>query len=621
MSELRALALIYDIRGFTAASRRLATADLGAFASAAHRVILDLFSAHPPTFVKNLGDGHLLLWECEGEPEAALVRGVVEGAQRARTAFAAFATREREAGRTLPGRVGVGVAFGEVHRADDYYGSALNLASRLQGVARPEGLALDAGVFAAMSAADAELGARFKRARVRLKGLGSTVVWVDRPFSLTRLLGPVAAVLALLALPLGYVLLADAGLGLPGGDGLRRWLDARGLCVFRPVRAADEVRRTAQTQRARLAGGLLAARAPGGWFFTDFEPQGAGADDLAERARAARQPDAWSLAQAAYALSIAPGPLPEGGEAALRRCLEVLAGPEGLVEAGGRLWGWRPHADSAYTEAEPTLWSVAALAAALRRPGFAGGGERGPLRAALERATRAAGIFRPAPGGGWNIFPEQTNPRRHSPYSTTLALLALLEVRASGEPWAGEPGLVERLIEETGTFLVRGYAGDARPPGWRRTAEPGDKVSTGLTMQALATLLRAEAEAGLALPDALVAAVPQALTERAQAQAADDYDMGEFKVEFTSHLGATTSQSEGINFLSHPWAIDLAARWLLRDRRVAAARADVVAVRRALGLLVVDQGPAAVDKALSGYIYVASETLIGLSSLALLEPW
>ena len=33
------------------------------------------------------------------------------------------------------------------------------------------------------------------------------------------------------------------------------------------------------------------------------------------------------------------------------------------------------------------------------------------------------------------------------------------------------------------------------------------------------------------------------------------------------------------------------------------------------------QGPAAVDKALSGYIYVASETLIGLSSLALLEPW
>ena len=101
----------------------------------------------------------------------------------ARTAFAAFAPAQREAGLDIPGHVGVGVAFGEVSRSDDYYGIALNLAARLQNLARPEGLALDGDVFGAVTRRDAQLRERFKRARVHLKGLGRTVVYVDRPFS------------------------------------------------------------------------------------------------------------------------------------------------------------------------------------------------------------------------------------------------------------------------------------------------------------------------------------------------------------------------------------------------------------------------------------------------------
>lgn len=614
MSDLRALALIYDIRGFTAASKRLRTADLGAFATAAHRVILDLFAAHPPTFVKNLGDGHLLLWECAQGLDGALVRGVVEGAQRARTTFATFATRQREAGSDLPGRVGIGVAFGEVHRSDDYYGTALNLASRLQGVARPEGLALDEGVFEAVRQGDADLRARFRRARVRLKGLGSTVVWVDRPFSWARALRPVALGLALLAVPVAYVLLCDAGLALPGGAALRRALDARDLSLLRPVHAADEVARVAQGQRLRLVNALLANRTPQGWFFGDFVPPGADPEQAQERERGSRVPDIWSLSQAAYALLTAPPPGPAGLDEALRRCLLIPFEPGQLVEAQGLLWGWRPGAGAAYTEAEPTLWTVAALAAALRRPGFLAGETRAEGERRLALATQAAAIFCPQ-GAGWNIYPKQVNVRRHSPYSTTLALLALLEVRAAGQPWQGETATRDRLLADTAQFLVRSFVADARPAGWRRTAEPGDKISTGLTMQALSTLLRAEAEAGIALPEALVESIPAALVERAEAQAADDYDMGEFKVEFTSHEGTTASQSEGINFLSHPWAIQLAGRYLARAERVPTPRADVVAVRRALGRLVVEQGAAAVDKALTGYTFVASETLIGLSGL------
>src|SRR5262245_47369151 len=115
MAKVSAVVMIYDIRGFTAASKKLATADLGAFATAAHKTILDLFSQRPPTFVKNLGDGHLLIWETTPEPEKALVEFVISTAQKARTTFPAFvAGRIAEEGGIgkLPTRVGIGVVAG-----------------------------------------------------------------------------------------------------------------------------------------------------------------------------------------------------------------------------------------------------------------------------------------------------------------------------------------------------------------------------------------------------------------------------------------------------------------------------------------------------------------------------
>ncbi len=103
MSGQRALVLIYDIRGFTAASKRVSTHDLGAFATGAHRAILDLFAAHPPTFVKHLGDGHLLLWETSNPPDPGLLADVVAGATKARTAFAGYIAGREAAGEHLPG--------------------------------------------------------------------------------------------------------------------------------------------------------------------------------------------------------------------------------------------------------------------------------------------------------------------------------------------------------------------------------------------------------------------------------------------------------------------------------------------------------------------------------------
>lgn len=618
MSDLRALALIYDIRGFTAASKRLRTADLGAFATAAHRVVLDAFAGVPPTFTKNLGDGHLLLWECPQGLDDALAARVVEAAGRARAAFRAFARAQQAAGMAIPGRVGIGVAFGEVSRSDDYYGMALNLAARLQGEARPEGLALDGPVFEAVTRRDAALRERFARARVRLKGLGSTRVHVDRPFSWARALAPMLRVLLVVALPLGWLLLADAGLALPGGAALRDLLDDHGGSLLRAPAPDATVWRVAQAQREQLQQALRAQRLPGGWLRNAFPLPAARTPEeealyVATRKADEASPDPWSNSQAAYVLlQAARG---AGDWQALRPLLEVLWQPEHVLEHAGRVLGWRPRSSERHAQAEPTFWMLAATATVLWRHVALEPGELATWRERLVRAQQACEGFRSATPGGWNLYRDQRVPERYSPYTTTLALMALLEVHLSGAGWGGDRARLEAMLAETAAFLGRLFVADDSPPGWRRTAERGDKISAGLTLQACATLLRAEEQAGIPVPPAVLASIPRLLRERSQALAYDDYDMGEFIVDFRGPDGSMVAGKEGINFLSHPWAIDCAGRWLRRARRHPPASGDLVRVRRALGELVVQQGPQAVARATSGYMFVASETLLGLLSV------
>jgi hypothetical protein len=306
------------------------------------------------------------------------------------------------------------------------------------------------------------------------------------------------------------------------------------------------------------------------------------------------------------------------------------------VELDGKPLGWIPHPRRDvppgeprpvdYTEAEPTLWTVAALAIALQRNEFLEPAEQQVLRAEFQRAQAAAANFRPTDSGGWNIFPDQAHPKRHSPYSTTLAFLALLETRAAGEPWEGSVETRDRLLAQTAAFLLDRYQAHESPAGWRRTGSSSDKISPGLTTQIFAELLRYEALGGTALPQALVDAIPEHLVERAALRLSDDYDMGEFRVEFASHevyrdgSRIALSMTEGINFLVHPWAVDCAQRWLDRAAARGADPADIVRVRRALGHMVVVEGEHALRKALEGWIFVASETLYGLSAVPPPEP-
>jgi class 3 adenylate cyclase len=610
VKSVPALVLIYDIRGFTSATKRMHVADIGAFATAAHRAILDAFASRPPTFVKNLGDGHLLLWETDLDPDRALLADVVAAADRGRDAFSRFVAERGGEAAGLPRHVGVGIAHGVVSRSDDYYGVALNLAARLQNLSRPEGLSLDETVHGAVVASDPRRRDEFRSMRVALKGLGKTRVHVRRPFSWGRFLANAGSVAAAVALPVGYLALCDAGLGLPGGGAVRDAIDARASTVFRRPQPASEVAAAAARMRRRLREALLSARVPNGMLFQRLLRSG----EAWKAVLVEEEPDVWASSQEIAGCLKDP-------DADIDSLRSVLPGLVAIFEEGrfhrkgGRPYGWLSHPGKSYTQAEPTLWSALALALALGRPGLVSDAERPAWLERLALAQAACMAYRPDDTGGWNVFPDQARPEVHSPYSATLALLVLLDTRAAGLPFDGSEARRDELLAKTARWLAADFVADPASPGWRRTSNPNEVVSAGLTVQALAELLRAESEAGIEVPPAILAAVPGRLAALLGTPLAQAADAGEYELPFANLEGTIEPRGEAINFLWHPWAVDLAARGLERAARRGAATLDRVRVERALGHFVVALEDDAVREATKGYLFMAAESLYGLSSI------
>lgn len=599
MAKVSAVILIYDIRGFTAASKKIATAELGSFATSAHKTILELFAERPPTFVKNLGDGHLLIWETTDDPEKELVTFVIAAAKKARAAFPAFVAGQRIEGVQLPKHVGIGVAVGDVSRSDDYYGVAVNLAARLQNLARPEGLAMDGTVFGMAGKRDELVRQGFRKQRVSLKGLGSTLVWVDRPFSWERLLLSVAKWVGIALVPVAYIMLADLDIQIPGGDAIRQQIDRYGLSIFKPLPTDAALRTVAEKDREAIAEALMCSCQPNGHISPDLKDS------------TALAPDFWSTGQAITGLLSTPH-LTTDERRSLLKGLEYAFTPSQFIEG----YGWLAHADGGWTEAEPACWMVCALAKALATPGLLEGEQRKTFQGYLAKTQEVLTLRHyPKGNGAWNIFPNQKNMDYYSPYSTTLALLALLETKAAGEPWQGSTEKRDALLKATAGFLISLYEYKDDLWGWRRTADRAEPISEGLSFQIYAELLRAEKEAGIVLPPQMYVEIPRHLAKQIDKKYDSPYDAGEYSVRFTTHEGKEDRRNEGINFLWHPWAVYTATGWLNSPAAAQAKREDVVRVRRALGYMIIKLSKPQVQSATTGFSFIGGEALIGLSSI------
>lgn len=423
----------------------------------------------------------------------------------------------------------------------------------------------------------------------------------------------VSAVLSLFTF-LGYLAIADAGLGVPGRDRIQTLLDHNDISVMRRAHSFKEIRDHASPLRRTLVDALEKIRNSDGWIESSFNP------------KQEHWVEIWAHSQSLCGILKTP----EVDNEEARTFVNALELPftSGMtVEKDGVKFGWQSHKkfapagrrapEETETIAEPAYWTAAALVSALSRPGLLTEVERHRFEGRFFYTQEVLKLYRPLDDGGWNMFPKQKELELHNPYTSALALFALLETRKAGLPWDGSTERRDQLLRATAQWLINKFDDDVegKDPGWHGVSESANQIYDGLTLQIYAELLRAEAEAGIELPPAILKQIPLHLMKTVDRDFDFPVASGEFSASMTDHTGRQTMGKESIGFLWYPWAIDASTRWLERAEKHGAPQEERVRVRRALGHLVIDLGKEAVIKASTDWTFIAAELLNGLSNI------
>lgn len=418
-----------------------------------------------------------------------------------------------------------------------------------------------------------------------------------------RLAAGVASLILLAVLT--YVAVADKGLSVPGGEGLRTFLDRHNASVLRPVRSEAEIRSKAVDLRKRLLEALARGQTQDGWIASSLRPN------------FKREFELWSHSQALSAAFSTPDASLEKQIREFVRGLEAPFAPGLAIEKDGIKYGWISHPGETHTQAEPALWTVIALAKAMGRPGLLTNEERARAEQHLAYTQEVLKLYHPSDihTGGWNMFPRQKDPSQHNTYTTALALLALLEMRAAGVGWEGSIEHRDQLLNAAAQWLIKDYEPRADPPGWRAGGETTNEPLDGLTLQIYSELLRAEAEAGVTLSQEIIEQMPRYLARTVERDMKFPVASGEFTAAIIDRDGKDSMDREAVGFLWYPWAINASVRWLSRAEQKGALPEDRVRVRRALGRLVIDLGDEAVDKASGEWTFQDAETLYGMAAI------
>jgi hypothetical protein len=412
-----------------------------------------------------------------------------------------------------------------------------------------------------------------------------------------------------------YLVSADANINVPGGEAVRTFLDRHELSFMRPVHSEAEVRRAAASQRRALVETMRRKIRPEGFIENDFGDR-------------EKNTNAWSNSQCMYALFSTP----DASNQELRdflKGLELTFTPGIAIEFNGIKYGWSGETleqqgnnwragSPEDTKAVPTLWTAAALAAAIARPDFLNSEERQRFEQHFAYTQEALKLYKPLETGGWNLYAYQKDPAHYDPYSTTLALLVLLEARRANLPWEGSAERRDALLHSAAQWLVNSYNQKSSPPGWKGTADDVNEVFDGMTLEIYDILLRAEAETGFTIPPVILNQIPRHLAQTVERDLKFPTVKGEQIAAIEDpNTKRSYSKSESVGFLWHPWATDCAARWLKRAEKHGAPKEDIVRVRRALGHLIVDLGTEAVERNAADWSFISAETLYGLSSVPL----
>ncbi|MEY2575362.1 MAG: hypothetical protein QOF80_849 [Verrucomicrobiota bacterium] len=413
-----------------------------------------------------------------------------------------------------------------------------------------------------------------------------------------RLAALVAA--AIVGLTLAYLGVADVGVNVPAGETIRTNLDRHELSLFRRVHSDSTIRATAARLRGKLLN-VFRQRLEQNWI-------------SAAPPNVNRTSEIWAHSQALFGICRMPD-YPE----AQREFLPALETPfvSSLeINQPHRRYRWIDLDGVEYDKSTPVLWIAAAQGAALGKAGLLEGKEREAVLKHYEYVQEILKEYHPTNSGGWNMLPSQKDPGKHHLYSTTLALLTLLQGHESGLAWEGSVEKRDQLIRQTAQWLVDHFDPKGEPPGWRGMSEDTLEIYDGLTIQIFAELLQTkQALPDFVIPPAILNEIPRQLALFARRDLSFPVNGGEFLAPYTRFDGNEGVGRRLIKYLWYPWVIDCSVRWLEFAEKQQLPREQRVQVRRALGHLVVDLGDEALKRAQRDYTFFASEDLYGLDGI------
>jgi hypothetical protein len=265
---------------------------------------------------------------------------------------------------------------------------------------------------------------------------------------------------------LTYSAVADAGLNVPLGESIRTSLDRHDLSVFRHAHTETEIRKTA----ARLRGELLQVfreRLKDNWI-------------SAAPPNVNPTSEIWAHAQALFAIYRMPDH--REAQSQFLPALDAPFASQLEINEPHRRYRWIDLDGVEYDKSTPVLWIAATLGAALGKPDLLEVSQRETLLRHYEYVQEILKEYHPTKSGGWNMLPAQKDPNKHHLYTTTLALLALLQAHEANLAWEGSGEQRDQLIRQTAQWLVDHFDPKGEPPGWRGTSEDTLEIYDGLTI-------------------------------------------------------------------------------------------------------------------------------------------
>jgi TIR domain-containing protein len=414
----------------------------------------------------------------------------------------------------------------------------------------------------------------------------------ERARQMIRRLELIAGSVALvLVLAFGYVGLADANVPIYGGTEIRDRIDHYGWSVFRPVLSHNEMLTRASELRAALRNritNVVKTRSIQSQRWQDAFPS------------------VWGVAQEIAAIYRDPGSAKNEREALLPLLDQMFQDDFFQVVSGKRV-GWRD--TITIQRAETPIWAIMALTQVIHRARDDPESKAKFLRY-LDAAQEIADQYRPLSDGGWNIARED-RPDNHQIYTTTLALHALLELRASDLCWHANCTELNNMIRASVAWLADAFVDRGVMAGGWRSATDDMPPNRDLSIFVFGALGRASVDLKIELPSAIEQEAIKQLIELEDHTYLPSQQEIAYSVQFADEQGWRSSIVTTRVFW-YPWAIEALPRWLQYAHQHRSPPEITTALNRSLTHILRSTSDAMLDDMTHSLMFVRAETLYGI---------